>query len=73
MVFSDLAFDKIGCCSADAWAVVRHPSGIRTEVAHSGTGWTATTFGGNTVLRGSEFLPTVEAVNARLAADALLK
>lgn len=74
MKFSDLDFCHNGCCGTHNWAVVTHPSGIRSEVVDEGDGtYSVAARAGNVLLRAPELCQTHAAVEARLAGDALLR
>lgn len=78
MKFSDLDFKHSGCCGTHTWAEITHSSGVRTEVHDSdddnSTGpFEVTTWAGHTVLIGAQWLPDQDAVEARLASDAMLR
>lgn len=73
MKFSDLVFDKSGCCGTHAWAEVRHQNGIRSDVSPVEGGWTVVAFAGNVLMRGQRFCATEDEVEARLNEDALIE
>lgn len=72
MKFSDLKFDRVGCCGCEPWANVQHDSGLRSEVRHNceGDGFTVAAFCGNTLIRGERAAADEAAVEALLEADA---
>ncbi len=71
--FSDLAFKTAGCCADHELASIQHKSGVRTDVQESEGGYIVSTWSGNTLLIAALMLADEAAVNARLAADALIE
>lgn len=71
--FSDLQFKTAGCCADHEMASLQHPGGARTDVQESAGGYIVSTWCGNTLLIAAQTLADQAAVDARLAADALIE
>lgn len=77
MKFNDLEFKHTGCCGTHTWAVATHQNGVRTEVYDSEGDaigpYRVTTWVNQTLLIGPQELPDQDAVDTRLASDALIE
>ena len=72
MQFSDLVFDKFGCCGDHHSAHAIHPNGTRTEVTDNAGGtYTVATFRGNSLSVGVAKLDAA-GVDDRLSSDAAI-
>lgn len=70
MKFSELKFDKTGCCGTHTWAEVRHDSGLLTRIYVEDVGFSASTHAGDLLIKAQAPIADEAAVEARLAADA---